>query len=172
MKTLSIKRNFTTNKWYVIAALAMIIVVIALLWIFIGKKMDFNRFTEVDKRKDETVSRMVAELGRPIAVEEKNICFNAERGPYGSGKTWCQTATAAYYAKEADKERIYEVYNNAAKSTGLDTVKPGIRCTVIVYDGHLPAITSYHFEGNDQAKQIVMVRCADRAKAKHYPYVE
>lgn len=165
--------------------MAAILILGFLLLRTIEIRQDANRFAEADRIKQAVFDDLIKAIGiTPIQIEEKNVCYNSEQGPYDDGRLWCRVSSAAYFAQELASEEIEDVYRSIIKqkkllvaqsSTAGGTVFYGGRdlpCTLIAYRDWAAISPGYYFPNNESAKQTLILRCAARAKAKHYPYID
>ena len=148
----------------------------------VQKQLDKQRFEEADKNKKLVFSQLLKRTGtQPLAVEEKNICYNSEQGPFDKGRLWCQSASAAYFENEIPKTQIYNHFKDILMANNIDsseasggqfTGSDNLKCKLFVDNSQLATSTPYYFSDNPNSKQTIVLVCVDRAQAKHYPYIE
>lgn len=163
--------------------MAAILILGFLLLRTIEIRQDANRFAEADRIKQAVFDDLIKAIGiTPIQIEEKNVCYNSEQGPYDDGRLWCQVASAAYFADLTPQEDIVERFKAAVTGRSYNLLTngsgdfafrvAGMSCGLYVYDDILAVVPGYYLPENALSKQTVIVRCSDRAKAKHYPYID
>ncbi len=147
---------------------------------------DAKKFKQAQSQKTQVFNAMVDSLGNVYKKEEKNVCFQSEQGPYDNGKLWCQVSSAAYFQRpipEAEMKDIYEkivtqdqmnqkyFQSDTSREKAQKNQKKKI-CTIETWNGVDASTTPYFFSDIDSSKTTIVVKCADRAKAKHYPFVD
>ena len=120
------------------------------------------------------------------SVSEKNECFNTEQGPYDNGKLWCQTASVALLNKDYSYEDIGKIFSETTAVRGLKTSMSenyGVKRYSVTASDITCRLSLINREnklyGGDNygvlagvSRPALSVSCADRAKAKHYPYTD
>lgn len=169
------------NKLLIGIAVAAIVILVLALFNYIQTRRDAHRFVEADRVKQAVFDDVIKELGAiPTHTEEKDVCYNSEHGPWDNGRLWCQVASIAYYSEQIEESAMEGSYKNALRQNGLSgaIAQPGktvfyvrdLPCTLETSVGTMAVEPAYYFSKNNSAKQALIVRCATRAKAAHYPY--
>ena len=173
------QKNSRFKPWIALIALLFLL-------LFGGWKLsqlrDKARFLAADERKQTMVTQLQERAGQPIARTEKNICYNAEEGPYDNGRLWCQTASALYYASEKPQPELEAHFNDIVAENGWKNINEraqplefeGARdlpCTLDIYTDTLASEPPDYLPPNTSSKQTLVVQCASRASYKHYEYV-
>lgn len=144
-------------------------------------RQDANKFAEADRVKQAVFEDLVEKMGEtPTHIVEKDVCYNTEQGPYDNGRLWCQVASIAYYSNRLEASGLEESFEGALSQNGLSgTIAPSgktvfyvreLPCAIETLTDIMAVEPGYYFPKNNSAKQALIVRCADRAKAKHYSY--
>lgn len=151
----------------------------------ISIKNDLARFQAVEKQKNQIVKQLTDYLGNNVvSTWESNECFNTEQGPYDNGYLWCQTATIIKLSSSVDYKVLGQEYSKIGSTEGYKVTSTGdpfpsyslmtkqkISCELESRDSgrDTGASRMAPFKGEEQS--AAAITCADRAKAKHYPYV-
>ncbi len=177
------KQQSSKRKTIIIAIVIMAVFSIgSFLLIAQRNRQDANRFAEADKNMQAVFNDLVQSVGTPIETETKNVCYNTENGPYDNGRLWCRVSAAAYFAHVAPGSSIKNILETVVDNNNLPSAisdsgdavfyaAEGVPCSLIVYDGEAAKNPGHRFGKNAESKLTLVVRCADRAKAKHYPYM-
>ena len=157
----------------------------------ISQHNDRLRFAEADKEQSLMVDKLSEYLGDRVMLEDKrNVCFNTEQGPYDNGRLWCQASTIVRLKADVD---FVELGNKFVELSGV----MGLRSSSSISYG----VPTFWFEPSQETHgkmrcslgyigtsgeersagaydvlfgvppPALAIACADRAKAKHYPYI-
>ena len=154
---------------------------IAILFFKTSQYLDAKKFSNAERTQKQITNEIVNKLGDLVtSVQTKNVCFITEQGPYDNGTLWCQTASVVNLKSRIEYQNIIEPVINFAnqekilyqKSDALFvTTKSGVKCSIISKDPNGDSTGSSTRDPLLNIKgPVVSVSCADRAKAKHYPY--
>lgn len=163
------------------------LVVVFAGWQYITIRQDDKRFAAVEQKKHRLAEGLKSELGGVVlASRDKNECFNTEQGPYDNGRLWCQTATIITLKQAVDYQTVARSYIELGRPFGTanaleNTLFPkyyinmseGLTCQLDYNDPdgkYQGGAMSKPFDDSD--KPALAIACADRAKAKHYPFVD
>lgn len=166
------------KKWLAILVAVFVLLITVVVWFSISTNRDAARFQEAEAAKDKVFSAVVAKIGDPIATDEKNVCYNSEQGPYDNGRLWCQTASAAYFSFRIADDHMHALYHDAIQSSDVTEVgsdfygSDDLRCRLETYAGEHAKRPAYYLDENARSSYTVVMSCIDRAKAKHYPFVD
>jgi hypothetical protein len=179
--------NTTRRNILLGVGLLLSLILIAFAGVQIRTSNDAQRFEEADKVKASVAAQLSTYLGdNVVSTTEKKECFNTEQGPFDDGRLWCQTAIVVKLKEVTDVNQLAQQFAKMARSIGYDAslegsnenvrawfnAEGGIPCSLSIMsdDGNeIGASTRHPFESKDPAFAI---SCADRAQAKHYPFVE
>lgn len=178
--------TFINAKDKKILYIGAIIFTIALALFGINKVLvyqDGRRFAEADQKQQMVFDELVQAVGTPIQVTDKNACYNSEQGPYDNGVLWCQVASAAYYAEKQSEGSLRAAWERVLSENRLPSEQTdanglvfnaakGIICILRVYNDYSATRPGFFLPENLGSKQTFVIDCADRAKAKHYPYID
>lgn len=148
---------------------------------FMELRQDANRFAEADRIKQAVFDDLLKELdATPIQIAEKDVCYKSEQGPYDDGRLWCQVASSAYFAEPISRESVVERFRVGVTNRGYNLLTneagdlafrtAGMSCGLDIYDKVMAVDPGYYLPENVASRQTIVVRCADRSKAKHHPY--
>jgi hypothetical protein len=147
------------------------------------ENQDLNRFTDAKFTQREISSNVIASTtGNVASLSNSDECFKAGQGPYDTGKLWCQTATIVKLKQDVNFSELGKTIIKSARTKELMAgynnddywfrTAQGIDCKYRVKTanrdllGSVTNDTLYSIEG-----PAFTIACADRAKAKHYPFV-
>lgn len=178
------KTNRTILSWKLISIVALVLLLVA--WfaqVRVSQHYDGLRFAEADKKKQIVFDELLNKIDTPLKIEKKNICYDSEQGPWDNGRLWCQVTSAAYFVEATSEMQIREIFEAVVNNNALRKIETrangtvfygseDLLCSLTVYDGLLAADPGFYLSDQRDSKQTVIVRCSDRAKAKHYPYIE
>lgn len=136
------------------------------------------------------MTKLTEYLGDTVQqTSERNECFNTEQGPFDNGKLWCQVATVMFLKEDTDYKAAGTLFiasehdnieshgANEAPSSILERytllLKNGVTCNLVMQTSEnkrFGSTTSVRFISDSEV--VLAVACSDRAKAKHYPFVE
>lgn len=170
------------NRWKLVG---VVIVALSLAWLVqvkISQHYDGQRFAEADKKRQTVFMQLVQRLGAPTKIDDSNVCYNSEQGPFDNGRLWCQIASAAYFRSTLPKTTINEYFREIVEANGYMSTdqrvgelefegEKDLPCELIIYEGPLALEPGFYLQADVHSKQTVIVRCSDRAKAKHYTYI-
>ncbi len=150
-----------------------------------AQHQDAEKFQQAQGQKTQVFSAIVDSLGDVYKKEEKNVCFQSEQGPYDNGKLWCQVSSAAYFKRPISESEIKDIYEKTVRqdpmnqkyfqlSTFQEKAQKNQKkiCGMETWSGEDASTTPYFFSDIDSSKTTIIIKCADRAKAKHYPFVD
>jgi len=178
-----IQQNSKKKKIVTIAVVSVLVLIGLFTRDFVQDKLDTQRFAQAEASKNTAFTALINGLSGIIRTETQQRCYNSERGPYDNGRLWCEVSSVAYLDNvipESDLEQklkgIIQTENWSATNKRAAKVEfEGARdlvCEMLVYDGNLATEPGYSLPNEPRSKQTVIVTCADRAKAKHYPYID
>lgn len=122
-----------------------------------------------------------------ISKREKDECFDTGQGPYDNGYLWCQASTIFTLANDIDPEGVGSEFLSSASALGSGRKATGYELPLYIVEltigskCHLSIRTSTGEEVNgarrnpfdlNTTRPMVGVTCGDRAKARHYPYID
>lgn len=184
----NLQKMFIENKRVaIITSLLVIIIIIFVAWTANAAWQDSKRFARVEKDGTVVTDKLVARLGNKVVdVQKKKVCFNTEQGPYDNGRLWCQVATVVKLNADVSYDEVGNWFI-ASVQTGKQTPGSsknygvqrywydsgeGMTCKLSAIDsqGH-EAGGSTRVPYDEGDKPAIAIACADRAKAKHYPYI-
>lgn len=185
-------QNKATQKFPMILILAAGILIAGLGgWVAFNhyqKTQDRARFSEAETIKADIVKQLQEDLGdKALQVTENNQCFNTEQGPYDEGKLWCQTVSSIQLTEDIDFKQVAErflEFNSdrvVSKNTNSNDTQPvfnvmlqgGIICNLVYTTGNGDVFgTMMNTKGKTEDNPSLSLACANRAKAKHYPFTE
>jgi hypothetical protein len=173
------KSNIARNTLLVVVVTVICAVGAYLIYDQISQRLDESRFSQANTEKQAIANEIINKLGKPLETEEKNVCYNTEQGPYDNGNLWCRTSAAIYFPKASDVN--FDSLQNVIKDAKLFSIdlnealvelNNGIKCSLENKTGVVATNPSRRFSTNNESKQTILIICADRAKAKHYPFVQ
>lgn len=173
-------------------ALKVVAIVLTLLAVGLGfwwgnRYVDGRRFADISVKKDLIVGGLIDHLDNVVVSSEpRNTCFNSGQGPYDNGKLWCRVVTVIKLDRDIDQREIGNEFIRLANSKGFEArqsndseiskyefvLSNGVGCMLnaIASDGEEIG-AAYGTPLTSADAPAIAVSCADRARARHYPYV-
>jgi hypothetical protein len=180
----SAKRKPFLSRKMLITLIVLGALVLIGVWFLIYTKSindDKQRFVNANELKNLLLNELIARMGTPIKKDEINKCYNSEQGPWDDGSLWCGAAAVAYYANEVEENVVLDKFKNVANLHSIETklefrrlefkTADKLPCYFQVYSGKFADSPGHGFQVETNTKQTILISCADRALAKHFPYI-
>ena len=181
-----VKKNKFSKKRCMIIGLCLVLLLAT--WFIYAQAVrakDRQRFKEAETVRNQIVEQLAEHLGDNVKeISDHDECFNTEQGPYDNGRLWCQVATSITVEQDVSYKVAGEAFLDAGEDLGLHTksLSGDFPRFWAELEGGVTCQLQYRSAKNDDlggARRITLedgpalaVACADRAKAKHYPYTE
>lgn len=170
-------------NWKVVS---LVLAAILLAWFIqarISQHYDGQRFAEADRKKQVVFDELMQSMGAPITIKDQKRCYQSQQGPFDNGRLWCETSSAGYFAEPIPMQEITGKFESIFHEHGWNGMNDrraefefegakDIPCELIIKDGVLAQEPGSGLPGEIQSKQTVIISCSDRAKAKHYDYID
>lgn len=189
MRKIEQKKSQTSKSvlmWRVGIVVAVVLT-LATIW-KIPQYLDGLRFADMDKKKSTIVDELSINLGHSIySRRDVKECFNTGEGPYDNGYLWCQTSTIFVLKNDVSKNEIGTGFLRAGASVGqaLGSEDGDISYYLIKLSDETTCHMSGKFESGEEFNgarrnpiddgmqpPVIAVSCGNKAKAKHYPYID
>jgi len=172
--------NAKDKKVLKVGVIVLVLLAVCLGFWWGNRHLDGRRFAEADRKAHAVLTSLVQSIGAPIHSESSKVCFNTEHGPWDDGRLWCQVAAVAFFALETPPTSIDNAFTQVVEANNLQLVDKRAASLEFLGSDNLPCEVefntsesakhpAYYLPSNQDAKQVLVVRCSDRAKAQHYP---